>query len=250
MVQTSVSDGATRAASSILPEEVAQFGKLAADWWDPNGASAMLHKLNPVRLKYIRDQIDQHWQCDECGRTPLTGKTALDVGCGAGLLTEPLARLGAKATGIDATPEVIAVAREHASAMALEIDYRVGDVQQLEGEFDLITCMEVIEHVADPAAFVKALAKRLAAGGLLVMSTPNATGWSRLMLITVAERVGQIPKGTHDFDKFIAPERLNVLLADAGLKCLDVEGIAWSPTRGLHLSDDVRLNYLVAAVHV
>ena len=250
MVQTSVSDGATRAASSILPEEVAQFGKLAADWWDPNGASAMLHKLNPVRLKYIRDQIDQHWQCDECGRTPLTGKTALDVGCGAGLLTEPLARLGAKATGIDATPEVIAVAREHASAMALEIDYRVGDVQQLEGEFDLITCMEVIEHVADPAAFVKALAKRLAAGGLLVMSTPTATGWSRLMLITVAERVGQIPKGTHDFDKFIAPERLNVLLADAGLKCLDVEGIAWSPTRGLHLSDDVRLNYLVAAVHV
>ena len=250
MVQTSVSDGATRAASSILPEEVAQFGKLAADWWDPSGASAMLHKLNPVRLKYIRDQIDQHWQCDECGRTPLTGKTALDVGCGAGLLTEPLARLGAKATGIDATPEVIAVAREHASAMALEIDYRVGDVQQLEGEFDLITCMEVIEHVADPAAFVKALAKRLAAGGLLVMSTPNATGWSRLMLITVAERVGQIPKGTHDFDKFIAPERLNVLLADAGLKCLDVEGIAWSPTRGLHLSDDVRLNYLVAAVHV
>jgi 2-polyprenyl-6-hydroxyphenyl methylase / 3-demethylubiquinone-9 3-methyltransferase len=236
------------AGTSIVPEEAERFGKLAADWWDPDGSSAMLHKLNPVRLKYIRDQIDQHWQCDECGRTPLQGKTALDVGCGAGLLAEPLARLGAKVTGIDASPEVIAVAREHAAAMGLDIDYRVGDVQVLEAQFDLITCMEVIEHVADAAAFVKALAKRLAPGGLLVMSTPNATSWSRLMMITVGERFGRIPRGTHEFDKFIAPDRLKVLLADAGLGCLDVEGIAWTPTRGLHLSDDVRLNYLVAAV--
>ena len=235
--------------TSILPEEVAQFGKLAADWWDPKGSSAMLHKLNPVRLKYVRDQLDQHWQCDECGRTPLAGKTALDVGCGAGLLAEPLARLGAKVTGIDATPKVITVARDHAKAMALDIDYRTGDVQQLDGQFDLITCMEVIEHVADPAAFVQALAARLAPNGLLIMSTPNATGWSKLMMITIAEGLGRIPKGTHDFEKFIPPERLNTLLADAGLKYLDVEGIAFSPTRGLHLSDDVRLNYLITAVH-
>ena len=234
--------------TSIVAEEAERFGKLAADWWDPNGASAMLHKLNPVRLKYVRDQIDQHWQCDECSRAPLTEKTALDVGCGAGLLAEPLARLGAMVTGIDASPEVIAVAREHAARQGLEIDYRAGDVQELEGQFDLITCMEVIEHVADPAAFVKALAKRLAPNGLLVMSTPNATSWSRLMMITVAEGIGQIPKGTHDFEKFLTPEQLKMLLADAGLKCLDVEGIAWSPTRGLHLSDDVRLNYLIAAV--
>ena len=234
--------------TSIVAEEAERFGKLAADWWDPNGASAMLHKLNPVRLKYVRDQIDQHWQCDECSRTPLEGKTALDVGCGAGLLAEPLARLGAKVTGIDASPEVIAVAQEHAARQGLAIDYRAGDVQALEGQFDLITCMEVIEHVADPAAFVKALAKRLAPNGLLIMSTPNATGWARLVMITVAEGIGQIPKGTHDFDKFIAPERLKVLLADAGLTCLDVEGIAWSPTRGLHLSDDVRLNYLMSAI--
>ena len=234
--------------TSILPEEVAQFGKLAADWWDPTGSSAMLHKLNPVRLKYIRDQLDQHWQCDECDRMPLTGKTALDVGCGAGLLAEPLARLGAKVTGIDATPEVIGIAREHANAMGFDIDYRIGDVQQLDGQFDLITCMEVIEHVADPAEFVKALAAQLAPDGLLIMSTPNATGWSKLMMITIAEGLGRIPKGTHDFDKFIAPERLQVMLADAGLKCLDVEGIAFSPTRGLHLSEDMRLNYLVTAV--
>src|SRR3954470_13836047 len=150
------------AQTSIVPEEAERFGKLAGDWWDPDGASAMLHKLNPVRLKYIRDRIDQHWQADECSRTPLDGKTALDVGCGAGLLAEPLARLGAKVTGIDAAPELIAVAREHAASMGLEIDYRAGDVEALEGRFDLVTSMEVIEHVAEPDAFVKALARRLA----------------------------------------------------------------------------------------
>jgi 2-polyprenyl-6-hydroxyphenyl methylase/3-demethylubiquinone-9 3-methyltransferase len=236
------------AKTTIVREEAERFGRLASDWWDPGGRSAMLHKLNPVRLKYIRDQIDQHWQCDECSRRPLEGKTALDVGCGAGLLAEPLARLGATVTGIDASPEVIAVAREHAAGMSVEIDYRVGDVQQIEGQFDLITAMEVIEHVADAAAFVGALAKRLSAGGLLNMSTPNATGWSRLLMITVGEGLGQIPRGTHEFDKFISPERMKLLLADAGLQCLDSEGIAWSPTRGLHLSDDMRLNYLVTAV--
>ena len=238
------------AKSSIVPEEAERFGELASDWWDPDGRSVMLHKLNPVRLKYIRDQIDQHWQCDECSRTPLEGKTALDVGCGAGLLTEPLARLGANVTGIDASPEVIAVARDHAAASGLQIDYRAGDVQELGGRFDLITAMEVIEHVAEPAAFVRGLAKRLAANGLLILSTPNATGWSRLMMITIGEGLGRIPKGTHDFDKFITPERMKQLLGEAGLKCLDVEGIAWSPTRGLHLSDDVRLNYLLAATAV
>jgi 2-polyprenyl-6-hydroxyphenyl methylase/3-demethylubiquinone-9 3-methyltransferase len=233
--------------TSILPEEAERFGKLADDWWDPEGASAMLHKLNPVRLQYVRDRIDQHWQVDECGRTPLEGKTALDVGCGAGLLCEPLARLGARVTGIDAAPEVVAVARDHAAAMGLEIDYRNAAVEQIDGRFDLVTSLEVIEHVADPSAFLKSLAARLARGGLLILSTPNATGWSKLMMITLGEGLGQIPRGTHDFDKFIPPERMTALLADAGLKCLDTEGIAWSPTRGLHLSEDMRLNYLVAA---
>jgi 2-polyprenyl-6-hydroxyphenyl methylase/3-demethylubiquinone-9 3-methyltransferase len=237
------------AETTIVPGEVRQFASHADDWWDPNGSEAMLHKLNPVRLKYVRDQVDQHWQCDEHVRRPLEGKTALDVGCAAGLLTEPLARLGAKVTGIDAAAELVEVARDHAAAMGLDIDYRAGDVQQLDGQYDLITCMEVIEHVADPAAFIAALAKRLAPEGLLVLSTPNQTSRSRLMMITVGEGLGQIPKGTHDFDKFIPPERMKLLLSDAGLKCLDVEGIAWSPTRGLHLSDDLRLNYLVSAVH-
>src|SRR3954451_688888 len=248
MVETSTSEGLTRASTSVLPEEIRQFARHAADWWDPDGSDAMLHKLNPVRLKYLRDMIDQHWQCDERVRRPLEGKTALDVGCGAGLLAAPLARLGAKVTGVDASSELIAVAREHARAMGLEMDYRAADVLEIEGQFDLVTCMEVIEHVADPTAFIGALAKRLAPGGLLILSTPNQTGWSKLMMITVGEGLGRIPKGTHHFDKFIPPDRMKVLLADAGLSCLDVEGIAWSPTRGLHLSDDVRLNYLVAAV--
>ncbi|MEO5772995.1 MAG: bifunctional 2-polyprenyl-6-hydroxyphenol methylase/3-demethylubiquinol 3-O-methyltransferase UbiG [Sphingomicrobium sp.] len=235
-------------STSILDREAAHFGAMADDWWDPSGSSAMLHKLNPVRLSYIRDQIDRHWSLDECNRRPLEGKSALDVGCGAGLLTEPLARMGAKVTGVDAAPELIEVAREHAAAQGLEIDYRDAAVEDVEGQFDLVTSLEVVEHVADPAAFVNALARRLAPGGLLILSTPNRTSWSKLLTITLAEGFGRIPKGTHDYDKFIAPERMKVLLAGAGLKCVDFEGIGWNPMRGLHLTENLSLNYLVAAV--
>jgi 2-polyprenyl-6-hydroxyphenyl methylase/3-demethylubiquinone-9 3-methyltransferase len=234
--------------TSIVAREAEHFGRLAGDWWDPKGASAMLHRLNPVRLAYIRDRIDQHWQCDEHVRRPLEGRSALDVGCGAGLLAEPLARLGAKVTGVDAAPELIAAAQAHAAGQGLDIDYRAAAVEEVEGQFDLVTALEVIEHVADPEAFVRALAARLAPGGLMILSTPNATGWSKLLTITLAEGFGRIPKGTHDFDSFIAPERMRGLLDAAGLQCEDFEGIAWSPTRGLHLSDDLSLNYLVAAV--
>jgi len=237
------------AETSVVQEEIQQFGKLAGDWWDPKGASAMLHKLNPVRLSYIRDWIDQHWSLDEHSRRPLAGKTALDVGCGAGLLAEPLARLGAKVTAIDPAAELIEAAREHAAGQGIDIDYRVSAIEKLDGTFDLITSMEVIEHTADPQQFLNDLAKRLAPNGLLMLSTPNATAWSKLITITLAEGFGAIPKGTHDFDKFIAPERMKQLLANAGLKCLDFEGLAFSPTRGLHLSEDLRLNYLVAATH-
>ncbi len=235
--------------TSIVDQEVKQFAAQAGDWWNPTGPQAMLHKLNPVRLKYVRDQVDQHWQCDECSRTPLSGRTALDVGCGAGLLAEPLVRLGAQVTGLDASAELIEAAKSHADAAGLSIDYRFGELEALEGLFNLVTCMEVIEHGADPAAFVKALAKRLAPQGLLILSTPNATGWSKLLMITIAEGIGMVPKHTHDFAKFLGPDQMKALLADAGLKCLDVAGIAWSPTRGLQLSDDLRLNYLVSAVH-
>jgi 2-polyprenyl-6-hydroxyphenyl methylase / 3-demethylubiquinone-9 3-methyltransferase len=233
---------------TVVSDEIEHFAALAGDWWDPDGSSAMLHKLNPVRLAYIRDQVDQHWQCDEHGFKPLAGRQVLDVGCGAGLLAEPLARLGAAVTAIDAAPELVSAAQAHAAGQGLNIDYRVAAVEEIQGQFDLVTAMEVIEHVADPDIFLRALAARFAPGGLLILSTPNATAWSRLMMITLGEGLGAIPKGTHDFDKFITPERMKVLLAEAGLRCIDLEGIAWSPTRGLYLSDDVRLNYLVAAV--
>ena len=234
-------------SSTVVPEEIAQFASHAGDWWDPDGSEAMLHKLNPVRLAYIRDQVDQHWSLDEHGFRPLEGRSALDVGCGAGLLAEPLSRLGARVTAVDASPELIAAASLHANGQGLEIDYRASPVEELDGKFDLVTAMEVIEHVADPSLFVAALAARLAPGGLVILSTPNKTALSRLLMVGAAEAVGAIPKGTHNFDKFIAPDRMKALLAEAGLECIDVEGIAWSPTRGLHLSDDTRLNYLVTA---
>jgi 2-polyprenyl-6-hydroxyphenyl methylase/3-demethylubiquinone-9 3-methyltransferase len=236
--------------SSVIEKEVRQFASHAGNWWDPDGSEKMLHKLNPVRLKYIRDQVDQHWALDETSLKPLEGKSALDVGCGAGLLAEPLARLGAKVTAVDAAPELIEAARAHAAGQGLEIDYRAAAVEQIEGQFDLITSMEVIEHVADPAGFLAAIAARLAPDGLLILSTPNKTAMSRFLMVGLAEAVSAVPKGTHDFDKFIAPDRMRQLLGEAGLKCIDVEGIAWSPTRGLHLSEDLRLNYLVTAVRV
>jgi 2-polyprenyl-6-hydroxyphenyl methylase/3-demethylubiquinone-9 3-methyltransferase len=158
-----------------------------------------------------------------------------------------LARLGAQVTAIDPASELIDVAREHAAGQGLSIDYRAAAVEHVDGEFDLITAMEVIEHTADPQEFLRSLALRLGPNGLLILSTPNATAWSQFVTITLAEGFGAIPKGTHDFDKFIAPERMTVLMENVGLKWLDFEGIGWSLTRGLHLTEDLRLNYLVAA---
>lgn len=234
---------------TIRPEEAEHFGRLAADWWDPRGSSAMLHRLNPVRLGFLRDAIDAHWQGDPDSPAPLAGKRALDVGCGAGLLCEPLARLGAAVTGIDAAAENIAAASAHAAPSGLAIDYRAGDLARLDlGRFDLVTAMEVIEHVADKPAFVAALAAHLAPGGLLVLSTPNRTGKSRLLLVEGAERLGMVPRGTHHWDDFITPDELRALLADAGLIMGEPQGIAWSPAKGLHLSHDLALNYIVAVV--
>ncbi|HEV2816345.1 MAG TPA: bifunctional 2-polyprenyl-6-hydroxyphenol methylase/3-demethylubiquinol 3-O-methyltransferase UbiG [Allosphingosinicella sp.] len=232
---------------TIDPKEAAHFGALAADWWDPKGSSAMLHRLNPVRLRYIRDRVDRHWGLDETSLKPLAGRSAADVGCGAGLLAEPLARLGAAVTGIDAAPETIEVARAHALGQGLEIDYRVGGAEALDGRYDLVTSLEVVEHVADPAAFVGALAGAVAAGGLLILSTPNRTTWSRLIMIGLGEGTGRIPRGTHDWDRFLAPEELRALVRAAGLEVIDTTGLGWRPTRGFALSDDLSLNYLVTA---
>jgi 2-polyprenyl-6-hydroxyphenyl methylase/3-demethylubiquinone-9 3-methyltransferase len=220
---------------------------MAADWWDPKGSSAMLHRMNPVRLAYIRDRLDQHWGLDECDLKPLAGRRAADVGCGAGLLAEPLARLGAEVTGVDAAPENVAAARLHAQGQGLEIDYRVGGVEALAGPYDLVTCLEVLEHVAEPRAFVAGLARILAADGLLILSTPNRTATSRLFLVGLAEGLGRLPRGTHDWDKFLTPEETSALLRDAGLEIADCTGMAWGPASGFHLSDDKSLDYFLTA---
>jgi len=241
---------ASAATPTIDPREAEHFGKLAADWWNPKGSSAMLHKLNPVRLHYLRDQIDAHWAADRSARRPLADKRALDVGCGAGLLAEPLARLGATVTGIDAAPENIAAAKIHAAGQGLAIDYRAGELTELAAgaRFDLVTCMEVIEHVAHPGKFIRGLADALAPGGLLVVSTPNRTPLSRLMMITLGEGLGRIPKGTHDWQKFLTPEELTGHLEAAGLRVIDRRGLTFSPAHGFVLSDNLAMDYFVTAV--
>lgn len=233
---------------TIDPAEAAHFGTMAADWWNPKGSSAMLHRLNPPRLGYIRTQIDAHWRQDGGGFTPLAGKTALDVGCGAGLLCEPLARLGARVTGVDAAPENIAAARVHAAQSGLAIEYHAGELAGLGlTGFDLVTSLEVIEHVADPGGFVRGLASALAPGGLMILSTPNRTPQSRLALITLAEGTGRIPRGTHDWEKFLTPEELTGHLEAAGLTVIDISGLSFSPTRGFVVSGDLALDYFVTA---
>ena len=238
----------TSGGQTIRPEEAAHFGRLARDWWDPKGSSAMLHKLNPVRLEFLRDAIDVHWAGDIRNARPLAGKSALDVGCGAGLLCEPLARMGAQVTGVDAAPENVAAASVHAEGVGLDIRYMAGEIGSLDiGTFDLVTAMEVIEHVADKAAFVRELAARLADDGLMVLSTPNRTPQSRLLMIGAAEGLGMIPKGTHHWDDFIMPGELGDLLSEAGLSMGEPRGIGFSPMKGLHLGDDLALNYIVTA---
>ena len=233
---------------SIIAEEAAHFGKLAADWWNPRGSSAMLHKLNPPRLQHIRATIDAQWGGDPDSLKPLAGKRAVDVGCGAGLLAEPLARMGAAVTGIDAAPENVAVARLHAERQGLAIDYRAGGPEALTGEtFDLVTSMEVIEHVADPASFLAAMAALLAPGGIMILSTPNRTPLSKLAMITLGEGLGLVPKGTHDWQKFLTPDELAGHIVAAGLRETGRKGLSFSPAVGFHLSDNLALDYFLTA---
>ncbi len=234
-------------ANATAPQ-AAHFGSMAADWWNPRGSSAMLHKLNPVRLRFIREEVDAYWGGDARTRTPLAGKRVLDMGCGAGLLSEPLARLGGTVTGVDAAPENIAVAQAHAAQTGLQINYREGDLDAVADErFDLITCLEVLEHVADAAAFVAGLAARLAPGGLLILSTPNRTALSRFALIGIGETIGGIPAGTHDWHAFLSPDELGAHVAAAGLTVARTRGIAFGPARGFHLSDSTKLDYFLVA---
>lgn len=241
-------EAGTAPGGTIDPREAGHFGRLAAEWWNPKGSSAMLHRLNPPRLAYLRDAVDGHFGSDPNDFAPLAGRRALDVGCGAGLVTEPLARMGAAATGIDAAQENIGAARAHAEAVGLEIDYRHGGIEALAGEtFDLIVSFEVIEHVADVDAFIAGLAGALAPGGLMVLSTPNRTPLSRLAMITLGEGLGMIPRGTHDWQRFLTPQELTEKLQGAGLQVADLRGLSFSPLLGFHISDDTSLDYLLTA---
>ena len=234
--------------ATIDPSEAAFFGKLAADWWGPKGSSAMLHRLNPARLQYLRARIDEAWSLDPRARHPLGERRALDMGCGAGLLSEPLARLGAIVTGLDAAPENIAAARLHAEGQGLAIDYRAGGIESLGKErFDLVVSMEVVEHVTDPQAFISGLANALADDGLLILSTPNRTPLSKLALITIGEGFGMVPKGTHDHAKFLTPEELGALVEVAGLAVVDKTGLSFDPRTGFTLSSNLALDYFLTA---
>lgn len=245
---TSTGEDGSAAPETIRPEEAKHFGAMAAEWWDPKGSSAMLHRLNPVRLSFIREAVDKHFGGDSHDLRPLSGRRVLDAGCGAGLLCEPLARLGAQVTGIDAAEENIAAAKAHAEAMGLAIDYRQGELGKMGlGGFDLVCSLEVIEHVADKSRFLTQLAGALAPGGLMVLSCPNRTASSRLLLVEAAERLGHVPRGTHHWHDFVTPDELRALLAGAGLAMDRPKGISWSPVRGLTLSDDLSLNYIVTA---
>ena len=235
---------------TIRPEEEAHFSSLAREWWNAKGPMASLHEVNPVRLAFLREAIDMYLGDDVQARRPLSGRSALDVGCGAGLVCEPMARLGADVTGVDASAENIGVASAHAESSALDIRYMAGELASLNlGTFDLVTSFEVIEHVADKLVFLKQLAASLKPDGMLVMSTPNRTAASRLLLVEAAERVGYVPRGTHDWNDFITPEELGDLLAQAGMEMGNPRGIAWRPSKGLHLSDDLSLNYAFTARH-
>jgi 2-polyprenyl-6-hydroxyphenyl methylase / 3-demethylubiquinone-9 3-methyltransferase len=240
------------ASSTVDPAEVARFDRLARDWWDPKGPMRPLHRLNPVRLQYIRDKACRRFSRDERGGRPLDGLRLLDVGCGAGLLAEPLARLGAKVTGLDPGPENIAVARLHAERAGLAIDYREEEVEAVvaRGErFDLVLAMEVVEHVPDVPAFVGACCRAVGPGGLLVIATINRTLRAYALAIVAAEYVlGWLPRGTHQWEKFVTPEELSDAVEDADLDVADIRGAVYNPlTDQWTLSRDTAVNYMLCA---
>ena len=241
-----------RASSTVDPVEVARFERIARDWWDPNGPMRALHKLNPVRLAYIRDQACRRFGRDRKGVRPLEGLSVLDVGCGGGILSEPLARIGAVVTGLDPAPTNVSVAKLHAERTGVQATYRNETVEAVvaRGErFDLVLAMEVVEHVADVSAFVRACAEAVRPDGLLVMSTINRTLRSFALAIVGAEYVlGWLPRGTHQWDRFVTPEELTMAIEGAGLAVADLRGVVYNPLRDEWvLARDTAVNYMVVA---
>jgi 2-polyprenyl-6-hydroxyphenyl methylase / 3-demethylubiquinone-9 3-methyltransferase len=238
--------------ATVDEREVARFAALAAEWWDPRGRMGMLHKLNPTRLAYIRDTACRHFGRDPKARKCLDGLRVLDIGCGAGILCEPLCRLGATVVGADPAEANIAAARLHAERGGLTIDYRATTAERLAeaGEsFDLVLAMEVVEHVADLAAFARCCAGMVSPGGLMVTATINRTLKSFALAIVGAEYVLRwLPRGTHRWDKFVTPNELEAVLERNGLRTIDERGVVYNILLDdWQLSGDMDVNYMVAA---
>ncbi|GAB4284101.1 MAG: bifunctional 3-demethylubiquinone 3-O-methyltransferase/2-octaprenyl-6-hydroxy phenol methylase [Roseovarius sp.] len=242
------------AQSTVDAAEIAKFEAMAAEWWDPSGKFKPLHMLNPCRLDYITAQIGVEFDRDLDRPAPFSGLRILDIGCGGGLLSEPMARLGAEVVGVDAAERNIPVARLHAEQSGLTIDYRHGTAEALAaaGErFDVVLNMEVVEHVPDPAAFLSACRQLLRPGGLHVCSTINRTAKSFALAIVGAEYVMRwLPRGTHDWGRFITPDELFALLRQAGLTPVDRKGFVFDPLRwSWSLSArDLAVNYVTASL--
>jgi 2-polyprenyl-6-hydroxyphenyl methylase/3-demethylubiquinone-9 3-methyltransferase len=239
-------------AGSVNQDEIQRFAALADEWWNPKGPYAPLHKLTPARVEYVRDRLAERFSRDTKSLKSLADLSILDVGCGGGILAEPLARLGAKVAGIEPAAESIAVAKAHADEAGLQVDYRAATAEELlaEGQtFDAVIASEVIEHVNDPAAFVKTLSGLVKPGGLVLLSTLNRTLKSFALAIVGAEYVLRwIPAGTHDWSKFVTPDELGDFARAAGLTVNDVTGMIYDPLRDRWtLGRDSGCNYWLSA---
>jgi 2-polyprenyl-6-hydroxyphenyl methylase / 3-demethylubiquinone-9 3-methyltransferase len=238
--------------TTVDEREVARFAALSGEWWDPRGRMGMLHKLNPTRLAYIRDTACRHFEHDPKVRKCLEGLRVLDIGCGAGILCEPLSRLGASVVGADPAEANIAAARLHAQRGGLSIDYRATTAEALAeagATFDMVLAMEVVEHVADLGAFVRCCAGMVAPAGLMVTATINRTLKSFALAIVGAEYVLRwLPRGTHRWDKFVTPNELAAALERSGLRAIDESGVIYNLfLDAWQLSGDTDVNYMVAA---
>ena len=239
-------------ASSVDPAEIAKFSKLSDEWWDPRGKMAPLHKINPLRLTYIRDAACRKFERNVKSLSCLSGLRLLDIGCGAGLLCEPFTRLGAQVIGIDPSATNISAAKLHADKGHLSIDYRCTTVEEMDvrERFDIVLAMEVVEHVVDVGAFIKRCAVMLKPGGLMVVSTLNRNWKSFALAIVGAEYVLRwLPRGTHDWARFLTPDELAGMAEGAGLTVADRRGMVFNPlTFGWSLSDrDLSVNYIMTA---
>lgn len=225
---------------------------MAADWWDPRGQFKPLHELGPSRMLYLRDTIMGHFKLTAGADGPLVGLRIIDVGCGGGLVAEPLARMGASVTGIDPGTDTIAAARAHSVPQGLAIDYRVARIEDIadRGEqFDVVTCLEVVEHVPDVSAFLATAGRAVRPGGLLIVSTINRTVRSYALAIVAAEYVlGWLPRGTHDWNRFVTPDEMTIYFKRAGLELPRFTGLMLDPIRDRWtMSSDTAVNYFAAA---